>query len=519
MEPGSLEKGQKKNVLTIGARQSDLARLQAYEVGESLLRENPHLSVKYHFRQSLGDRNQENPLWKMPEKGVFTGDFRESLIRGECDLVVHSWKDLPLECDPFPGSDEKDRGFQQTELIATLKRADVRDLLLFKKSHFDRVSRKKELCLFSSSPRRSYNLSDFFKTGFPVPLNRIYFESVRGNILTRISKLMESEKVDGLIVAKAAIDRLLLAGKGEFLENRKKLLSFLEKCLWQVLPVVQNPTAPGQGALAIEALSGREDLKSLLSSVHCQQTWTEVSHERTVLRNYGGGCHQKIGVTGFHRSYGDMIFLRGEIEKGKVLRKFYLTSSYDNLHLVKERWFHSKKRDYVRPSGVYAHFVARSRAVPKSEVFDPCKDIVWVSGQKTWEDMARRGIWVHGSSESFGEREDRRIDLLAGDLSWLKWTHSGAPCSSGMEIVATYELIPRRFLKGIFDLKNYRNIYWRSGSQFRLAFEKQPDLLAECEHFCGPGNTFDIISEVLREGNIKKQPRIIPMQWIFEKEN
>ena len=354
-------KRNRKSDLVIGARQSDLARLQAYEVGDSLLRKNPGLSVKYHFRQSLGDKNQDNPLWEMPEKGVFTGDFRQSLMKGECDLVVHSWKDLPLDCDPvsqrqslnespvrpdsvsFDVSQQKSecrvdtfgsrnssdvKGPRSTELIATLKRADSRDLLLFKKSHWDKVVGGKKICLFSSSPRRSYNLTDFFKTYFPSPLNEVCFESVRGNILTRVSRLMESGKTDGLIVAKAAIDRLLSAKREEFLENKKKLLFFLKQCLWQVLPLSQNPTAPGQGALAVEALCGRKDLKSLLSSIHCSQTWEEVCRERAVLGGYGGGCHQKIGVTCLHRSYGDMIFLRGETEKGEVLRKFYWGSRF-----------------------------------------------------------------------------------------------------------------------------------------------------------------------------------------------
>ena len=57
------------------ARKSDLARLQAYRVGESLQRKFPDLQIEYRFRASLGDINQNDPLWKMPEKGVFTDDF------------------------------------------------------------------------------------------------------------------------------------------------------------------------------------------------------------------------------------------------------------------------------------------------------------------------------------------------------------------------------------------------------------------------------------------------------------
>lgn len=54
-------------------------------------------------------------------KGVFTEDFNQELLGGETDLVVHSWKDLPTEIKT------------ETEIVATLPRADQRDLLLVKK--------------------------------------------------------------------------------------------------------------------------------------------------------------------------------------------------------------------------------------------------------------------------------------------------------------------------------------------------------------------------------------------------
>ena len=76
--------------LTIASRRSELARIQALQVGEALRATHPQLEINYSFRESLGDKNQNDPLWQMPEKGVFTQDFREGLLRGEFDLVVHS---------------------------------------------------------------------------------------------------------------------------------------------------------------------------------------------------------------------------------------------------------------------------------------------------------------------------------------------------------------------------------------------------------------------------------------------
>jgi hydroxymethylbilane synthase len=63
--------------LTIGSRRSDLARIQAYQVGETLRGAHPQIEINYSFHESLGDKNLNDPLWQMPEKGVFTQDFRE----------------------------------------------------------------------------------------------------------------------------------------------------------------------------------------------------------------------------------------------------------------------------------------------------------------------------------------------------------------------------------------------------------------------------------------------------------
>ena len=77
--------------VTVASRRSDLARIQAYQVGETLRAAHPQIEIDYSFHESLGDKNLHDPLWQMPENGVFTQDFREGLLRGEFDLVVHSW--------------------------------------------------------------------------------------------------------------------------------------------------------------------------------------------------------------------------------------------------------------------------------------------------------------------------------------------------------------------------------------------------------------------------------------------
>src|SRR5438876_6414022 len=215
--------------VTIASRRSDLARIQAYQVGEALKTAHPQIEIDYSFHESLGDLNQNDPLWQMPEKGVFTQDFRAGLLRGDFDLVVHSWKDLAIEDDP------------DTEIAATLPRADARDLLLVPGSRWPEIERTGAMSILTSSPRRSYNLNSFLGTALPAQLRELNFVDVRGNVPTRVRKLFQLN-ADGLIVAKAAIDRLLEAEPGEFADTRAELRRVPSQCRWMVLPLSPNPS-------------------------------------------------------------------------------------------------------------------------------------------------------------------------------------------------------------------------------------------------------------------------------------
>ena len=58
---------------------------------------------------------------------MFTNDLRDELIN-KCDLIIHSWKDLPLDVG------------NQTEVAITLDRAD-RNLLFIKKIVYKKLIR------------------------------------------------------------------------------------------------------------------------------------------------------------------------------------------------------------------------------------------------------------------------------------------------------------------------------------------------------------------------------------------
>ena len=540
--------------VTIASRRSDLARIQAFQVGETLLAAHPELEINYSFHESLGDKNLNDPLWKMPEKGVFTQDFREGLLRGDFDLVVHSWKDLAIEVDP------------ETEIVATLPRADARDLLLVRRDRWAEVKRTGVMSILTSSPRRAYNLGSFLRDALPAKINELKFENVRGNVQTRVRKMLE-QNVDGLIVAKAAIDRLLsaravseprrvaqaggpnIAALDEFAETRTFLAGALSQCRWMVLPLSANPSAPAQGALAIEISRQREDMRALVAPLNSADTFTAVEHERAILRAYGGGCHQKIGVSVVRREFGEVTFLRGLTDDGVVLNSRSITTWHNTkpakvpreqlwplnskeAHLFDiERvaidplslWERARMRAEAssessasstqpsptgrRSEDVPSLWIAKADALPENWTIAD-RQIVWTSGLHTWKRLAQRGVWVNGSAESLGEHEPTRIETIAGpEIKWLKLTHDRG-YEGDMPTLATYRLVPR---DGELDLAGRKHFFWKSGSSFAYALTQNP-WLKEMSHYCGPGNT----QRILRQQGIEPKVFLDHEQWLEE---
>lgn len=508
--------------IKIAARKSDLARLQAYRVGEALKLQYENIDIQYQFSASLGDQNQNSPLWQMPEKGVFTSDLTERLVRGECDMVVHSFKDLPI--------DER----AETLIAATLPRADSRDLLLFRKSALSAEIDK--LHILSSSPRRILNIGEFLTWALPLKAN-IQFQTVRGNIATRVQKLLTGD-AQGLVVAKAAIDRLLAAPEPEFLDSQKILLQALQECRWMIVPHTVNPCAPAQGALAIEVARARADIIELVQKINCEKTLRSVQSERQWLKKYGGGCHQKIGISRLDLSYGEIEIQKGEIENDplkkdgvcalhtiELLQKTKVAAGEANnknqreagdehgpgdasaqrdlqkvfpLKMSDSVFFQRKKRaiDLNKLKGRNL-WVVKDRAWPEGFVPDE-NQVVWSSGLSTWRKLAQMGVWVNGSHEGFGENEKSLLQvstLLGAEPKFLKLSHNEAVGLSENELFVTYDL---HDIDHMPDLKGKTHFFWASYSSFRRAVAKNPEILT-AHHACGPGHSYQLIDEHLRK--------------------
>lgn len=58
---------------------------------------------------------------------------------------------------------------------------------------------------------------------------------------------------------------------------------------------------------------------SLVQALKKPEVVSAAEEERDILKRFGGGCHQKIGVSILHKSYGKILYQRGLTDSGEIL--------------------------------------------------------------------------------------------------------------------------------------------------------------------------------------------------------
>ena len=465
--------------LRILSRASALARLQTALVERALRAAHPGLVIECLTRTSAGDQDQTSPLWKLPDKGAFTADLSQALIAGDADLVVHSFKDLPID---LPAG---------TRIAGALPRADARDVVLIKQSAID--ARPQSMRMLSSSPRRGWLLGDVLPSLLPWQPRTIDADPVRGNIETRLRKLIEGDS-HGLVVAKAALDRLLGFGP-PFEREATAIRAHLRQCRWMVMPMREFPWAPAQGAIAIE-IASRTDLDCLIAPIVCAATTAAVNAERQVLEAHGGGCHQALGAAIIERPYGRVVSVRSREQQSAMWELQRSGPAFPRVAAARVWPEPGKSIPTERatlsvppPANEDGFWVARAEALP--EQWPLMSDlIVWAAGTQTWRRLAARGVWVNGCADGLGDDEHPPVDLLAGrSVKWVRLTHDRAGTPDALPTYHVDTPLPD-------DLPERSHFFWTSGDLFKQAIERWP-VIRDAWHASGPGHTRDTIHAVL----------------------
>ena len=230
--------------------------IQARLAADALARRHPEHEFILVPLATHGDRHPALPLTDSPREGVFVKELEQALLEGRAELAVHSAKDLPTL--PTPG----------LVLAAFLTRADARDVLIGRPpSTLARLPPAARVA--TGSPRRAAQIAAVR------PDLRVV--EIRGNVDTRLRRLAEGA-ADALILAAAGLERLGRLGEAH-----------------ELLPFEVMLPAPGQGALAIQAVEGSQGAE-LAAGIDDRDTSRAVRAERSLLRTLGGGCLSAVGA-------------------------------------------------------------------------------------------------------------------------------------------------------------------------------------------------------------------------------
>lgn len=208
--------------IVVVARDSPLSRAQVEEVYQEIKIRHRAISFEPIWMKTGGDLDLTTSLLDKEKTNFFTKEIDDYLLAGKADIAIHSAKDLP---DPLP---------EGLSLICYTKGVDPSDVLVFRKG--ENLSTLAPYAkVGTSSTRRIENLRALRSDLIPL--------DIRGTIGMRLD-LLDTGKVDALIMAKAALIRLRI--------HRE---------------VVDLPglSAPLQGKLAIVARSEDNKMKDLFS--------------------------------------------------------------------------------------------------------------------------------------------------------------------------------------------------------------------------------------------------------------
>lgn len=240
--------------------------VQSVSVKELIEENFPNYECPVLALQTLGDQVQQKPLYSFGGKALWTKELEDRLYDTDpakkIDLIVHSLKDMPTLLP---------EGF---ELGGITRRVDPTDSLVMPLgSPYKKLSELPDGSVVgTSSVRRSAQL----KRKFP----KLKFESIRGNIHTRLKKLDDPESpYKCIILASAGLIRMGLESR---ITER-----FTSEVMYH---------AVGQGALGLEIRKGDTRILEVLQKITDLESTVCCLAERALMRTLEGGCSVPIGV-------------------------------------------------------------------------------------------------------------------------------------------------------------------------------------------------------------------------------
>ena len=261
-------------LIRIATRESALALWQTQFIKKKLEASYPEIQCVLVPMTTEGDQRLDRPLYDLGGKALFMKSLEVAMQEGRADIAVHSLKDVPY-CLP--------EGFT---LGAYAARAAVEDVLIGRMQQYTLQTLPNSAVVGTSSLRRKAQLLKARPD--------LNIQSIRGNINTRLAKLMRGE-YDALVLAQAGMARLDL----------------LDQYHTSILTIHEMLPSAGQGVIVVECLSDRLDLLKLLKPLHCHHTYQCVTAERAFIEAFEGDCHTPFAAYAWLESDMNQMHLEG----------------------------------------------------------------------------------------------------------------------------------------------------------------------------------------------------------------
>ena len=271
-----------KTTLKIGTRGSELALKQTELTIAAIKAHNPGIETEVVIIRTDGDERTDIPLCCVnkaagtQDKGVFVAAIERALAAGEIDCAVHSLKDMPGQPDPA------------FEITAVLPRENIWDALILKTG-----ANMSHLTLGTSSVRRAQLIRTYWS-------GTAKYVSIRGNVQTRLRKLIESDELDGIVLARAGLNRLGLTGDSITMDGTT--LSVVDMSKDSFMPALC------QGAIAIETRKDDTATRAIIAPINDRDTELCVRAERAFLNMLNADC--SVPVAGYATLNGDFMMMR-----------------------------------------------------------------------------------------------------------------------------------------------------------------------------------------------------------------
>ncbi len=231
---------------------------QSQAVAHALRRLHPGVDVRLLPVESQGDRISDRPLVGVGGKGLFTRAIEAKLLDESADLAVHSLKDLPVQ--PTAG----------LVLAATPTRGEVREALVCPNAG-SIADLPAGATVGTSSPRRAAQLKRL--------RDDLIIEPLRGNVDTRLRKVLEANHPQAAILAAVGLQR---AGLGEHAAN---LIDSND-----ILP------AAGQGVLALQCRGDDHVTLRRCLPLNDSTTGACAHAERQIVKTLRADCRAAVAA-------------------------------------------------------------------------------------------------------------------------------------------------------------------------------------------------------------------------------